>query len=74
MVTELRTDSLDYRTELLSPDLTVETVTLPSEPAWRLNMDGFNLPAERNNMDSFFGFGNFVKSLSKLLCPLYIVL
>ena len=67
-MTELRTDSLDYRTELLSPDLTAETVTLPSEPAWRLNMDGFKLPAERNNMDSCFGFGSFVRSLSKLLC------
>ncbi|KAK9937382.1 hypothetical protein M0R45_014176 [Rubus argutus] len=65
MVTELRTDSSDYRTELLSPDLTGETVAQPSEPAWRLNMDGFNLPAERNNMDSFFGFGNFVQSLSR---------
>ncbi|XP_062015956.1 metal tolerance protein 10-like [Rosa rugosa] len=63
MVTELRTDSLDYRTELLSPDLTRETVTLPSEPAWQLNMDGFKLPAERNNMDPFFGFGSFVQSL-----------
>ncbi|XP_050370651.1 metal tolerance protein 10-like [Argentina anserina] len=64
MVTDLRTDSLDYRTELLSPDMTGQAVALPSDsPAWRLNMDAVKLPAERNNLDPFFGFGSYVKSL-----------
>ncbi|PRQ30381.1 putative cation efflux protein [Rosa chinensis] len=66
MVTEIRTDSLDYRTELLSPDLTAGSVTLPSDsPAWRLNMDGVKLPAERNNMSSCFGLGSYVESLRR---------
>ncbi|CAL9016504.1 unnamed protein product [Prunus brigantina] len=62
MVTELRTDSSDYRTELLSPDVTGEAVTMPTEAAWRLNMDGFKLPDR--NKDSY-GFGSFVKSLRR---------
>ena len=75
MVTELRTDSLDYRTELLSPDVTGQAVALPSDsPAWRLNMDSVKLPAERSNMDPFFGFGTYVNSLSELLCLLNSVL
>ncbi|XP_050370655.1 metal tolerance protein 10-like isoform X1 [Argentina anserina] len=68
MVTELRTDSLDYRTELLSPDVTGEAVsTLPSDSlaAWRLNMEGIKLPAERNNMTSCFGLGSYVESLRR---------
>ncbi|BBH01433.1 Cation efflux family protein [Prunus dulcis] len=63
MVTDLRTDSLDYRTELLSPDVTGEAVTMPTEAAWRLNMDGFKLPDR--NKDSYFGFGSFVESLRR---------
>ncbi|CAB4307357.1 unnamed protein product [Prunus armeniaca] len=63
MVTDLRTDSSDYRTELLSPDVTGEAVTMPTEAAWRLNMDGFKLPDR--NKDSYFGFGSFVKSLRR---------
>lgn len=62
-MTDLRTDSSDYRTELLSPDVTGEAVTMPTEAAWRLNMDGFKLPDR--NKDSYFGFGSFVESLSK---------
>lgn len=68
MVADLRTESSDYRTELLSPDVTAETVTVPTEASWRLNMDGFNLPAERSK-DSYFGLCSFVSSLSKLLSP-----
>ncbi|ONI11872.1 hypothetical protein PRUPE_4G131200 [Prunus persica] len=63
MVTDLRTDSSDYRTELLSPDVTGEAVTMPTEAAWRLNMDGFKLPDR--NKDSYFGFGSFVESLRR---------
>ncbi|KAL6283135.1 hypothetical protein ACE6H2_014064 [Prunus campanulata] len=63
MATDLRTDSSDYRTELLSPDVTGEAVTMPAEAAWRLNMDGFKLPDR--NKDSYFGFGSFVKSLRR---------
>ncbi|KAL6206134.1 hypothetical protein ACLB2K_023383 [Fragaria x ananassa] len=65
-MTELRTDSLDYRTELLSPDVTGGPVALPSDsPAWRLNMEGIKLPAERNNMSSCFGLGSYVQSLRR---------
>ncbi|KAM2949035.1 hypothetical protein FF1_035973 [Malus domestica] len=64
MVADLRTESSDYRTELLSPDATGETVTVPTEASWRLNMDGFNLPAEKS-MDSYFGLGSFVNSLRR---------
>ncbi|BFG28654.1 hypothetical protein CerSpe_149280 [Prunus speciosa] len=63
MATDLRTDSSDYRTELLSPDVTGEAVTMPTEAAWRLNMDGFKLPDR--NKDSYFGFGSFVESLRR---------
>ncbi|KAL6201821.1 hypothetical protein ACLB2K_025533 [Fragaria x ananassa] len=65
-MTELRTDSLDYRTELLSPDVTGGPVALASDsPAWRLNMEGIKLPAERNNMSSCFGLGSYVQSLRR---------
>ncbi|CAB4307355.1 unnamed protein product [Prunus armeniaca] len=63
MVTDLRTDSSDYRTELLSPDVTGEAVTMPTEAEWRLNMDGFKLPDR--NKDSYFGLGSFVESLRR---------
>ncbi|PQQ13642.1 metal tolerance protein 10-like [Prunus yedoensis var. nudiflora] len=63
MATDLRTDSSDYRTELLSPDVTGEAVTMPTEAAWRLNMDGFKLPDR--NKDSYLGFGSFVESLRR---------
>jgi hypothetical protein len=60
-----RTDSLDYRTELLSPAATGENVsTMTREPSWQLSMDKFQLPERR--MDNHFGFGYFLKTLSKL--------
>lgn len=65
-MTSPRTDSLDYRTELLSPAATADhkvNVTT-SEPSWRLDMDKYQLP--ENRKDSHFGFGYFLKTLSKI--------
>ncbi|TXG71361.1 hypothetical protein EZV62_006296 [Acer yangbiense] len=64
MVNDLRTDSSDYRTELLSPPPAGEEVVVPIEPSWRLNMDRFHLPAD-HNMDSDFGFGYLIRTLRK---------
>ncbi|KAI9162630.1 hypothetical protein LWI28_029070 [Acer negundo] len=63
MVNDLRTDSSDYRTELLSPPPAGEEVVVASEPSWRLNMDRFHLPAD--NMDSHFGFGYLIRNIRK---------
>ena len=65
MVNNLRTDSSDYRTELLSPTPDGKNVVVPAEPSWRLNMDRFHLPERR--VDSDFGFGHFIRTLSKSL-------
>ncbi|EXB62630.1 Metal tolerance protein 10 [Morus notabilis] len=62
----LRTDSSDYRTELLSPAaLALAGIAreLPSEPSWRLSMDGFKLPERQ--MNSQFGLGYLIKSLRR---------
>ncbi|KAK3221012.1 hypothetical protein Dsin_014982 [Dipteronia sinensis] len=64
MVHDLRTDSSDYRTELLSPPPAGEEVVVAIEPSWRLNMDRFHLPAD-HNMDSHFGFGYLIRNLRK---------
>lgn len=67
---DLRTDSLDYRTELLSPEAVAGSVReLPSEPSWRLSMDGFKLP--ERHMNSQFGLGTLILSLSKHLIKLF---
>ncbi|KAB5544478.1 hypothetical protein DKX38_012590 [Salix brachista] len=59
-----RTDSLDYRTEFLSPAGTGENVsTATGEPSWELRMDRFQLPERR--MDNHFGFGYFHKALRR---------
>ncbi|KAJ4705772.1 Metal tolerance protein [Melia azedarach] len=58
---DLRTDSSDYRTELLSPAPPGENVPVAIEPSWRLNVDRFHLPERR--MDSHFGFGYFIRNL-----------
>lgn len=58
----LRTDSLDYRTELLSPAAAAENVRVPSEPSWRLSIDEFKLPERHTN--SQFGLTYLIKSLS----------
>ncbi|KAJ6726762.1 EFFLUX PROTEIN/ ZINC TRANSPORTER putative-RELATED [Salix purpurea] len=59
-----RTDSLDYRTEFLSPAATGEDVsTATGEPSWQLRMDRLQLPERR--MDNHFGFGYFHKALRR---------
>ncbi|CAK7326054.1 unnamed protein product [Dovyalis caffra] len=59
-----RTDSLDYRTELLSPAAAAENANMMArEPSWQLSMDKFQLPERR--MDSQFGFGYFLKTLRR---------
>lgn len=63
MENDLRIDSFDYRTELLSPAPPGENVTLTVEPSWRLNMDRFHLPERR--MDSHLSIGYYIKTLSK---------
>ncbi|KAK7257250.1 hypothetical protein RIF29_31092 [Crotalaria pallida] len=55
METELRTDSTDYRIELLSPEIARENVSTARQPSWRINMDEHRLPERR--MESHFGFG-----------------
>ncbi|KAK0572036.1 hypothetical protein LWI29_025209 [Acer saccharum] len=61
---DLRTNSSDYRTELLSPPPAGEEVVVPIEPSWRLNKDRFHLPAD-HNMDSHFGFGYLIRTIRK---------
>ncbi|KAK0595356.1 hypothetical protein LWI29_005881 [Acer saccharum] len=66
MVHDLRTDSSDYRTELLSPPPAGEEVVVAiDQPSWRLNMDRFHLPADHKHMDSHFGFGYLIRNLRK---------
>ena len=64
MASNLRTDSSDYRTELLSPAPAGENVTMASEQSWRLNMDKFHLPDRRLD-SSYSSLGYFLKALSK---------
>lgn len=48
MVTSPRTDSFDYRTELLSPPPPGEVVPeVEGIPSWRINMDNVQLPEKR---------------------------
>ncbi|KAL9389052.1 hypothetical protein Peur_017657 [Populus x canadensis] len=55
-----RADSLDHRTDLLSPAVAGETVNMMTmEPSWQLSIDKFRLPERR--MDSHYGFGYFLK-------------
>ncbi|GMY33160.1 metal tolerance protein 10-like isoform X1 [Fagus crenata] len=63
METDLRTDSSDYRTELLSPAAAGQVVTAAREPSWELNMDDFRLPERHVNSD--FGCGYFFKSIMR---------
>eukprot|EP00262_Sarcandra_glabra_P019930 TRINITY_DN7751_c2_g1_i1.p1 TRINITY_DN7751_c2_g1~~TRINITY_DN7751_c2_g1_i1.p1 ORF type:complete len:400 (+),score=41.08 TRINITY_DN7751_c2_g1_i1:101-1300(+) len=63
MVVEGRTDSLDYRTELLSPTPEGETIESLRGPSWRLNLDDFKLP-ERSKEPPFILRG-FLRDLSK---------
>ncbi|KAE8124510.1 hypothetical protein FH972_019388 [Carpinus fangiana] len=63
METDLRTDSADYRTELLSPAATPPGQHVPQTPAWQLNMDGIQLPEKHTHPG--FGFGHFLKTLRR---------
>ncbi|PON98802.1 Cation efflux protein [Trema orientale] len=56
----LRTDSLDYRTELLSPEATAENVRVPSEPLWWFSMEEFKLP--ESHTYSQFGLGYLLRT------------
>lgn len=56
-----RAESLDHRTDLLSPAVAGETVNMMTmEPSWQLSIDKFRLPERR--MDSHSGFGYFLKT------------
>jgi hypothetical protein len=61
-MTELRTDSTDYRTELLSPNIAAENVSMARQPSWRISMDEHRLPERQ--MESHFGFGLFLRTMS----------
>ncbi|XP_017980583.1 PREDICTED: metal tolerance protein 10 [Theobroma cacao] len=64
MANNLRVDSSDYRTELLSPAPARENDTMATEQSWRLNMDKFHLP-ERRVESSCFSLGVFIKALRR---------
>ncbi|XVE74273.1 hypothetical protein DITRI_Ditri12bG0003800 [Diplodiscus trichospermus] len=64
MASNLRIDSSDYRTELLSPAPAGEDMTMASEQSWRLNMDRFHLP-ERRMDSSYFSLGYFLKTIRR---------
>ncbi|KAF4389001.1 hypothetical protein F8388_026730 [Cannabis sativa] len=59
----LRTDSFDYRTELLSPAGAATNGIAPTEPSWRLSMDEYKLP--ESHTSSQFGIGHFINSLRR---------
>lgn len=63
-VTEVRTDSTDYRTELLSPNIASENVSMARQPSWRISMDDHRMPERQ--MESHFGFGLFLRTMSTL--------
>ncbi|KAB1216874.1 Metal tolerance protein 10 [Morella rubra] len=60
MANDLRTDSSDYRIELLSPPPAGQAITAPTPP-WQLNMDGIQLPERRAN-NSGFGCGHLLET------------
>ncbi|KAK2388591.1 Cation efflux family protein [Trifolium repens] len=62
-MTELRTDSTDYRTELLSPNIAAENVSMARQPSWRISMDEHRLPERQ--MESHFGFGLFLRTMKR---------
>ncbi|CAI9773205.1 unnamed protein product [Fraxinus pennsylvanica] len=61
MATELRTDSSDYRIELLSP--AAENGTVTRGPSWRLNFDEHRL--SEKTTDSHIGIGKFIRTITK---------
>ncbi|XP_058783524.1 metal tolerance protein 10-like [Vicia villosa] len=62
-VTEVRTDSTDYRTELLSPNIASENVSMARQPSWRISMDDHRMPERQ--MESHFGFGLFLRTMNR---------
>ncbi|KAF3792469.1 Metal tolerance protein 10 [Nymphaea thermarum] len=54
MVMEIRTDSLDYRTELLSPLPEGDSAISSRVPSWRLNFNDVSLPDHTNNQPKEF--------------------
>lgn len=59
-------ESFDYRTELLSPALAKQNRNMCArQPSWRITMDEHQLP--QRHMDSHFGFGFFLTTLSTLI-------
>ncbi|KAM7268951.1 hypothetical protein ACFE04_024448 [Oxalis oulophora] len=64
MANGLRIDSLDYRTELLSPPPPGEEPPLTSVPSWRLNMDRYQLPVETHTNPQF-GLCHLMYSIMK---------
>ncbi|KAL2473617.1 Metal tolerance protein 10 [Forsythia ovata] len=62
MATELRTDSSDYRVELLSPAAAADNVVTRG-PSWRLNFDEHRLPDRTT--DSHIGFGKFLQTIAR---------
>lgn len=67
MALDVRTDSSDYRVELLSPAPpgAGDTAILTRAPSWRLNFNQHTLPQRRP--DIHFGFGMIFQSLSEFL-------
>ncbi|AES71631.1 putative cation efflux protein [Medicago truncatula] len=63
MTDQLRTDSKDYRTELLSPNIASENVSMARQPSWRINMDEHRIPERQ--MESHFGFGLFLRTIKR---------
>lgn len=61
MATELRTDSSDYRIELLSP--AAENGSLTRGPSWRINFDEHRLSEKTS--DSHISIGKFLHTISK---------
>ncbi|KAK9156229.1 hypothetical protein Sjap_003709 [Stephania japonica] len=59
-----RIDSLDYRTELLSPTPDGETIVAPQmEQSWRLNFDAVRMPERRK--DPYFSFTDILTTIRK---------
>ncbi|XP_077253443.1 metal tolerance protein 10-like isoform X2 [Tasmannia lanceolata] len=50
---EVRTESVDYRAELLSPNPVEESMILSREPSWRLKSNDFQLPERRKDPHAF---------------------
>lgn len=68
-MTEVRTDSTDYRIELLSPEIAAQNVSMARQPSWRINMDEHRLPERQ--MVSHFGFGLFLRTMSTSILQLF---